>query len=72
MLNALWGSLALTMWFWLAGVVLSIKGGCQIGLGEEYWDNKECESIYYNFVAPLGTLFLFSSVILCCVFCLRS
>lgn len=64
MIMAIWILFAIGFVFWILCAVACALGHCQIGLGEEYWENKIWEKIYYNWLAPISVGCFLACVVL--------
>lgn len=65
MIIALYITLSISTLGWLASGILALIGHCTIDSGQETWENKKCEHLYYSFSAPITAIFTIVSIILC-------
>lgn len=59
-------TLGIGMLGWMLSIILAKIGHCQIGWGgDELWENKKCEWLYYHITAPISFIFLITAIVLC-------
>jgi len=64
MFIAFWVVFGLAVICWMLSFISCYLGHCEIGLGDEYWENERWERLYYKVFAPVGVICLFASIIL--------
>ena len=68
MIEWIWTTLGIAVGFWILSIIATCLGRCEIGLGEESWEDERYERTYYNFLAPVGGISVIVSLILTIVY----
>ena len=67
MLTVIWILLGISVITWILGFIAFCLGHCEIGLGNEHWEDERWEKIYYKVFAPTGYVCIFAVVVLCII-----
>ena len=55
--------------FLVLSVIASALGGCNVGIGEESWEDERYEKIYYRFLAPTSAVSILICIVLIIIKC---